>query len=163
MRRALGAALALAALAACRLTAPSGSTLLFFGRSPAAVLGGLSWAPDPENSRLVAFDGALRVARTITSPRLATPMAVAPLAGRYLLVTERTGDGVVLDTAGRPVREWPSPDPASLYAASGRRIVAVRSPYYIPQFAAESDTDRKSTRLNSSHDQISYAVFCLKK
>src|SRR2546430_10965056 len=31
----------------------------------------------------------------------------------------------------------------------------------------ESDTaergDRKSTRLNSSHSQISYAVFCLKK
>src|SRR2546421_3663829 len=26
-----------------------------------------------------------------------------------------------------------------------------------------SVTDRKSTRLNSSHDQISYAVFCLKK
>src|SRR5206468_9997873 len=28
------------------------------------------------------------------------------------------------------------------------------------EFHAE---DRKSTRLNSSHDQISYAVFCLKK
>src|SRR2546430_13025274 len=28
-----------------------------------------------------------------------------------------------------------------------------------PSFA----TDRKSTRLNSSHSQISYAVFCLKK
>src|SRR5206468_10254428 len=26
-----------------------------------------------------------------------------------------------------------------------------------------SSSDRKSTRLNSSHDQISYAVFCLKK
>src|SRR2546430_13357024 len=26
-----------------------------------------------------------------------------------------------------------------------------------------SSTDRKSTRLNSSHSQISYAVFCLKK
>src|SRR2546430_3193883 len=26
-----------------------------------------------------------------------------------------------------------------------------------------SNTDRKSTRLNSSHSQISYAVFCLKK
>src|SRR5206468_11542155 len=26
-----------------------------------------------------------------------------------------------------------------------------------------SRSDRKSTRLNSSHDQISYAVFCLKK
>src|SRR5206468_9642104 len=28
---------------------------------------------------------------------------------------------------------------------------------------ADSRTDRKSTRLNSSHDQISYAVICLKK
>src|SRR5690554_7579088 len=27
----------------------------------------------------------------------------------------------------------------------------------------ESDLDRKSTRLNSSHVRISYAVFCLKK
>src|SRR2546428_3673704 len=26
-----------------------------------------------------------------------------------------------------------------------------------------ASADRKSTRLNSSHDQISYAVFCLKK
>src|SRR2546430_17139883 len=26
-----------------------------------------------------------------------------------------------------------------------------------------NDLDRKSTRLNSSHSQISYAVFCLKK
>src|SRR5690348_18180929 len=26
-----------------------------------------------------------------------------------------------------------------------------------------TDTDRKSTRLNSSHPSISYAVFCLKK
>src|SRR2546430_9738827 len=28
---------------------------------------------------------------------------------------------------------------------------------------AAAPTDRKSTRLNSSHSQISYAVFCLKK
>src|SRR5205085_8850531 len=27
----------------------------------------------------------------------------------------------------------------------------------------KSEVDRKSTRLNSSHSQISYAVFCLKK
>src|SRR5438105_11382127 len=27
----------------------------------------------------------------------------------------------------------------------------------------ENDLDRKSTRLNSSHEWISYAVFCLKK
>src|SRR2546427_3544577 len=29
--------------------------------------------------------------------------------------------------------------------------------------AAHHEGDRKSTRLNSSHSQISYAVFCLKK
>src|SRR5712664_2355419 len=29
--------------------------------------------------------------------------------------------------------------------------------------ASTGHLDRKSTRLNSSHDQISYAVFCLKK
>src|SRR2546430_6869523 len=29
--------------------------------------------------------------------------------------------------------------------------------------AAPKPADRKSTRLNSSHSQISYAVFCLKK
>src|SRR5688572_31184541 len=31
------------------------------------------------------------------------------------------------------------------------------------QFIPEAQQDRKSTRLNSSHSQISYAVFCLKK
>src|SRR5688572_31006178 len=29
--------------------------------------------------------------------------------------------------------------------------------------SSRSEGDRKSTRLNSSHSQISYAVFCLKK
>src|SRR5690606_40691298 len=32
-----------------------------------------------------------------------------------------------------------------------------------PARAAELEGDRKSTRLNSSHVKISYAVFCLKK
>src|SRR2546430_8584201 len=31
------------------------------------------------------------------------------------------------------------------------------------KFTPEFMKDRKSTRLNSSHSQISYAVFCLKK
>src|SRR2546430_12442105 len=44
---------------------------------------------------------------------------------------------------------------------SGVRLVAAEL-----DVAAERDerqADRKSTRLNSSHSQISYAVFCLKK
>src|SRR5437588_8361 len=140
MRRALagGAGLCAAALLACASpAAPSSSlTLLFLRRSPAASLGGLSWAPDPDHSRLVALDGQLRVARSFTSPRLANPVAVAALDGE-LLVSERTGEGVVFDTTGRPVREWDSPNLASLYAAHGTEVVAVRSPYYIPQFAAD--------------------------
>src|SRR2546430_3004045 len=40
---------------------------------------------------------------------------------------------------------------------------ATRSPANeVPSLSA-SLQDRKSTRLNSSHSQISYAVFCLKK
>src|SRR2546428_5390287 len=39
-------------------------------------------------------------------------------------------------------------------AASGLALGTVMRP---------DGKDRKSTRLNSSHDQISYAVFCLKK
>src|SRR2546430_11247481 len=43
-----------------------------------------------------------------------------------------------------------------------------RSPFAKPRNQHHSDRkkigkDRKSTRLNSSHSQISYAVFCLKK
>src|SRR3712207_8325348 len=49
----------------------------------------------------------------------------------------------------------------------GRAVVAafVAQPHTV--FDAEAvllvDQDRKSTRLNSSHANISYAVFCLKK
>src|SRR2546430_10055848 len=41
-----------------------------------------------------------------------------------------------------------------------RRIAAERS-WPVLEFGRRAD--RKSTRLNSSHSQISYAVFCLKK
>src|SRR2546427_9293218 len=41
------------------------------------------------------------------------------------------------------------------------RMVVVRS--VSTSTFTEAGRDRKSTRLNSSHSQISYAVFCLKK
>src|SRR3712207_8208800 len=54
---------------------------------------------------------------------------------------------------GRPARALavPAREPAGLPRAYGRRV---------PRLGAG---DRKSTRLNSSHANISYAVFCLKK
>src|SRR3712207_7539279 len=45
-----------------------------------------------------------------------------------------------------------------LYSADGTPVLA---DFGIARMSAESD--RKSTRLNSSHANISYAVFCLKK
>ena len=121
---------------ACRLPADEGFTLLFLGRSSAARVGGISWAPDAPRSRLIAFDGDLHVVRTITNPRLSSPVAVSPYPNSKLLITERTGEGVVFDTAGNPIREWESPFPAALYATDGDHVYASRSPFFV-QFIAE--------------------------
>src|SRR5216683_7325766 len=44
------------------------------------------------------------------------------------------------------------------------RLTPAPGPHSSTSTPPRSETrDRKSTRLNSSHDQISYAVFCLKK
>src|SRR2546428_9919068 len=53
-------------------------------------------------------------------------------------------------------RSHPERDDAALHEFLPGISVASRD-------GRDTDTDRKSTRLNSSHDQISYAVFCLKK
>src|SRR5688572_16908870 len=53
-----------------------------------------------------------------------------------------------------------------LSTASGKeklRFAATFGQYREFQLAGKPSADRKSTRLNSSHSQISYAVFCLKK
>src|SRR5208282_6523475 len=42
-------------------------------------------------------------------------------------------------------------------------LVRVPAPVQPSAVVLELDEDRKSTRLNSSHGSISYAVFCLKK
>src|SRR5690554_7268265 len=41
--------------------------------------------------------------------------------------------------------------------------VPPRVEYWLTDFGQRFHADRKSTRLNSSHVRISYAVFCLKK
>src|SRR5688572_32754955 len=56
---------------------------------------------------------------------------------------------------GYPVRREPG--------AAVVRIVGTHFDLTKRKEAEEMLRDRKSTRLNSSHSQISYAVFCLKK
>src|SRR2546430_11811568 len=62
---------------------------------------------------------------------------------------ERTVRDPLADLAGRDV----------LFAHSS----ILRAHSHPRQLRCARDEDRKSTRLNSSHSQISYAVFCLKK
>src|SRR3989440_3363469 len=55
--------------------------------------------------------------------------------------------------------------PGRCLGGGNRLVVAigVRGGSWHPPSSDPVAQDRKSTRLNSSHDQISYAVFCLKK
>ena len=56
----------------------------------------------------------------------------------------------------RPLLAKPAPSVAFKTSASGGVEYEISG--FVPAM-----TDRKSTRLNSSHGYISYAVFCLKK
>src|SRR5438309_8154125 len=57
---------------------------------------------------------------------------------------------------------------SGVYRRIVRRLYAAREVWRKPRIMRKlqkwrHNTDRKSTRLNSSHSSISYAVFCLKK
>src|SRR3989475_6643898 len=56
----------------------------------------------------------------------------------------------------------PGAGDAALRAAQQRRAELEQYDPHLSK-AIDAVADRKSTRLNSSHSQISYAVFCLKK
>src|SRR2546430_8263782 len=58
------------------------------------------------------------------------------------------------DSARRPVA-WP--------CTSDFLIIEINDDAIAFHVSYKLNQDRKSTRLNSSHSQISYAVFCLKK
>src|SRR5216684_6149671 len=85
----------------------------------------------------------------------------APAAGRGGARRARGGQARVDRGAGRPL-------PPRLRSADreGPRLRAAgdgRVPHALAPSRPPGQGDRKSTRLNSSHGYISYAVFCLKK
>src|SRR2546430_17633560 len=53
--------------------------------------------------------------------------------------------------------------PVTLLRLAPRQVPFLRNLHQRSLDAPQPERDRKSTRLNSSHSQISYAVFCLKK
>src|SRR2546427_9065865 len=72
----------------------------------------------------------------------------------YTTLFRSPRETAVEGTLLRPDTEPGAPDPASHEQLSDHPFCGVDR---------DRKIDRKSTRLNSSHSQISYAVFCLKK
>src|SRR6266496_3716937 len=82
------------------------------------------------------------------------------------------GTGIARDAAGRGLKVLliEKDDLASHTSSGSTKLIhgGLRYlEYYefrlVSEALAEREIDRKSTRLNSSHVEISYAVFCLKK
>src|SRR2546427_2913170 len=113
-------------------------------------------------------------------PASVKPMNVAPPSPRKILARPgrklygRKPRHAPTNAADRYMRyRWPvwsaamlmkmpaiTPRPAASPSIPSRNWTALVTVTNAVQFL---DGDRKSTRLNSSHSQISYAVFCLKK
>src|SRR2546426_4917251 len=78
-------------------------------------------------------------------------------------------DGAIRSSVDRrPMGEGPALASSSTFAttrrtATGLRPQGARRPFVDSAQRRSLAGDRKSTRLNSSHLVISYAVFCLKK
>src|SRR6266540_5967020 len=102
-------------------------------------------------------------------------LAFAPASGRVAVRRDRDvgefhrrhGDAVGQPDPGRRLRLAVSGDlyldlggPAEL---AGLRVLVHHLDHPQPYAVLVAGLDRKSTRLNSSHITISYAVFCLKK
>src|SRR3712207_8901407 len=74
-----------------------------------------------------------------------------------------------LSDGGRRRRRWRDRQAEGLAAdetgldADHHQTLVDRGQRLLERFGVARNRDRKSTRLNSSHANISYAVFCLKK
>src|SRR5688572_31444870 len=78
--------------------------------------------------------------------------------------TRRSSDLHVVDARieDREVELRRPLEPAAVVVAADLLADRTHPPTHVED-RVEAGPDRKSTRLNSSHSQISYAVFCLKK
>src|SRR2546428_2087648 len=118
------------------------------------------------------YDQVERVLRgLLISFGVALPLIVgAAIGGGYLLMRNglrpmdeiaTTAERITSRNLNKRLPVIPSGDEVERLSISLNRMMERLEDafHHIDRFSA----DRKSTRLNSSHDQISYAVFCLKK
>src|SRR3712207_9365878 len=95
-----------------------------------------------------AFGGALRKTSDLSSEKVDLRF-VNPQTGPFHVEGAEPGDTLALHfVAMEPSRDWGA---------------SAAIPFFGGLTSTADTADRKSTRLNSSHANISYAVFCLKK
>src|SRR6201746_2653536 len=97
----------------------------------------------------------------------------APGFPKLLFVVEQPGRVIVLKGGRRLPRPFLDPRPVVGYDGGERGLLSIAFPpdyrrsggfyVYYNDAGGNIRIDRKSTRLNSSHMSISYAVFCLQK
>src|SRR5688572_5923668 len=134
-----------------------------------------------EARRARRLEGTRRDCRSAYNPRGFAMKTVTVGLGGFLLIA------VISLTAAaqapsrpwiHPMTAWGDPDLTGMWPVTHLNGTPVQRPAQFgdrrlltdqefnerqKQIALTTERDRKSTRLNSSHSQISYAVFCLKK
>src|SRR5438105_10825775 len=86
-----------------------------------------------------------------------------PPGGLHSFPTRRSSD--LGERCRKAARQWSRWKAQQRYRATtaGKQKRNGQSQRYREHVKSRKPPDRKSTRLNSSHEWISYAVFCLKK
>src|SRR5690606_41401434 len=92
------------------------------------------------------------------SPHDALPISCEILTGEYLSIMGPSGSGK--STLFNMIGGLDKPNEGSVFVNSVD--IAQLTPRELAFLRCHTIGDRKSTRLNSSHVKISYAVFCLK-
>src|SRR5262245_6239084 len=124
----------------------------------------------PSNGLAIPFDHA-RLDRLMEEAGIDVVIATSKHNVQYLLGGHRADFFDYMDATGvtryLPVFVYPKGAPAKA-AYIGHRLEKFQrevKPMWTPETQTNTwgSVDRKSTRLNSSHLGISYAVFCLKK
>src|SRR5690606_40934701 len=114
--------------------------------------------------RLARFDPVAEISRIVVPPLW--PTVERNLREGVAAMHGRSGLLAMVDAAHRRGGAARSQDVESEVLAFVREHAPQTLNWHTPLAGANPDfdrRDRKSTRLNSSHVKISYAVFCLKK
>src|SRR5262252_807739 len=137
----------------------------------------IPWDSSPANDKPAPAPGPASAAAAAAAP-LALPIAVPPApvsapspaavapsapVGPALMPDPRSAEAFLLPPKPRDAKELEPPHSVDLARPADDLWDRIRKGFAMPDLDGPLVGDRKSTRLNSSHTVISYAVFCLKK